>query len=280
MVKFSKQSASSKPNSSLAVKDKGVEKRKPVVSELSMAFFSGKMPDRSTKESIKAAEDIRKLQLAAQNPGSVLTDSKVGSYITCHFVCLASISLNAYCFWQGRKVNLRKVDASKACTALSGSMPQHMISDMMQRAGLSSSSSTSSHSASSQFGGSSAANGKNPLKESAKQDIISGAEELSRNRKTFQDNAAYEDSIQDAEDALLIVQGIDPATQMNSYGNRAGGFVKRRQIAIEKRHYVASMRGIFATKYGSVFVHSDGSLTMLQQSLEIKCRCGMTHPGV
>ena len=185
-------------------------------------------------------------------------------------------------FVQGRKVNVRNLDASKACAALSGRMPQHVISEMMQKTGLGFSVNNSFSCSSGGHGGSSTHGGKNPLEESARQDILRGAEALFKQDLTFQEDAAYNDNIQDAEDALLIVQGIDPAIKQHQ-GSRggAGGFIKRRDIKVEKRDWIASMRGIFATtKYGNVFVHSDGSLTRLNSKLDVHCKCGMIHPAV
>ena len=181
-------------------------------------------------------------------------------------------------FVQGRKVNVRNLDASKACAALSGRMPQHVINEMMQKTGLG----VSVNNSFSFSSGSSTHGGKNPLEESARQDILRGAEALFKQDLTFQEDAAYNDNIQDAEDAWLIVQGIDPAIKQHQ-GSRggAGGFVKRRDIKVEKRDWIASMRGIFATtKYGNVFVHSDGSLTRLNSKLDVHCKCGMIHPAV
>lgn len=58
--------------------------RNPVqapVSEFSKAFFSGKIKDRSTKESIKAAEEMHYLQRAARDPQASVIDSKVYCFV-------------------------------------------------------------------------------------------------------------------------------------------------------------------------------------------------------
>ena len=59
------------------------------------------------------------------------------------------------------------------------------------------------------------------------------------------------------------------------YGQRYSVY---RHIPIERRHWVASMQGIrLVPKCGWAYVHSDGSITMLQTGMEINCRCGRIH---
>ena len=119
----------------------------------------------------------------------------------------------------------------------------------------------------------------NPVREDVRRDILRRMASLSQSGSIFEDGAKYEDSMKDAEDARLIVQGMDPACMEAS--RRGETFFERRDIPIERAHWIASMQGLFATaKYGCAYIHSDGSITMLQQGKDTACRCGSVHTGV
>lgn len=119
---------------------------------------------------------------------------------------------------------------------------------------------------------------KNPVQDAVRKDVVKRIEALAAGGSIFEENAKYEDSPKDTEDALLIVQGIDPASiEAAKNGER---FMVRREIPIERRHWVACMRGIITTPSGCAFVHSDGSITMLKNGIETKCKCGAIHCGI
>ena len=75
------------------------------------------------------------------------------------------------------------------------------------------------------------------------------------------------------------MQGKDPAAvEAQRRGER---FIVYRSIPIDRRHWVASMQGILHLQgIGSAYVHTDGSVTMLQSGKEIACKCGAFHSGV
>lgn len=239
------------------------------VSELSKAFFSGKIRDRSTKESVKAAEEMHYLQRAAKNPGSSVIDNKVlAATIVIRFAQYSIIDCVFACA-QGRKVNVKKLDASKACAALSGKMPADLVKGMLEKAGLNAQSMQTASS-------SGASKQKNPLREDVRQDIIRRAEALFENGQTFEEGMTYEDKPTDVEHARLIIQGIDPFMHESARKGH-GGFFQKREIEVTREHWVASMQGICATKNGCVYVHSNGAITALRRGQETSCKCGTVH---
>jgi hypothetical protein len=115
--------------------------------------------------------------------------------------------------------------------------------------------------------------------EDVRRDILRRMASMSQSGCIFEEGARYVDSTRDAEDARLIVQGIDPASVEAT--KRGDIFFESRDIQVERAHWVASMQGLFATaKYGCAYVHTDGSLTMLQQGRDTQCKCGSVHAGV
>jgi hypothetical protein len=119
----------------------------------------------------------------------------------------------------------------------------------------------------------------NPVREDVRRDILRRMASMSQSGCIFEEGARYVDSTRDAEDARLIVQGIDPASVEAT--KRGDIFFESRDIQVERAHWVASMQGLFATaKYGCAYVHTDGSLTMLQQGRDTQCKCGSVHAGV
>lgn len=176
---------------------------------------------------------------------------------------------------QGSKVNINSIDAAKAGVILASTVQPVVLNSLV---GESSSSSLLSNSSSSSKGRIAGGWGKNPLEAEVKRDIMRRIEALWESRSTFEPHSEYVDSMKDADDARLIVQGIDPAAaEAARNGER---FVVRREIPIERRHWVASMRGVMSTRHGCAFVHSDGSVTMLSKDSETQCKCGAIHTSI
>lgn len=254
------------------------------VSGLAQAFFSGKIRDRTTKESRKAAEDLSILKNKQKNPGWMPLNSKVRLPVP-FGMFQTSFRLIMH-IMQGAKVNLKTIDVNKARGKIAGTMPSDVASSLVEQAGggaCPSSSSSGFHAAQMQSVGPAAL--ASPLREEVRRDILRRMEALFKSGKTFEDGAAYVDNERDAEDARLIVQGVDPASV--EAARRGDLFFESREIPIERRHWMATMQGLFSTaKFGCAYVHTDGSLTMLQQGKDVVCRCGewkkqvVVHTGI
>lgn len=154
-------------------------------------------------------------------------------------------------------------------------MPADLVKGMLEKAGLNAQSMQSSSSSSS----SGANRLKNPLREDVWQDIVRRAEALFSSGQTFEEDRTYEDKCADVDHARLIIQGIDPFMH-ESVRKGHGGFFQKREIEATREHWVASMQGIYTTKNGCVYVHSNGALTALRSGKETPCKCGATHPMI
>jgi hypothetical protein len=169
---------------------------------------------------------------------------------------------------QGTRVNINSINVAKACAQVGNIIPaggvhndEFLLSFQPEEA----------------RGGSqmSSARGPSQMEIEVGQDIHRRIEILGQNGKMFEDGAAYTNKAQDAVDAMHIVRGIDPATVNNPSGG--GGFMVRRKIPIEKRHWMACKQGFYHNKYGVAYVHTDGSICMIQQGKELSCKCGAVH---
>jgi hypothetical protein len=169
---------------------------------------------------------------------------------------------------QGNKVNVNSIDVSKAKVTIGSSMPTNILNNLVRSAGGCSSSSGR---------GGKKKQGRDPLHDDVVKDIRQRMEALSSSGKQFEEGSAYIDSEEDARNAEYIIQGIDPAC----VNPMPGVLVAKRVIPVEKRHWVASMRGLFRTQHGTAYVHTDGSITMLAAGKETVCRCMQEgKPGV
>ncbi len=62
---------------------------------------------------------------------------------------------------------------------------------------------------------------------------------------------------------------------------RGERFIVTRTIIPERRHWMAAMQGIRLLQgHGCAYVHTDGSITMLQNGKDTECKCGVVHRGV
>jgi hypothetical protein len=172
---------------------------------------------------------------------------------------------------QGNKVNVNSIDVSKAKTAIGNSMPSSILNNLVRSAGGCASSSSASGKGKKQHK-------RDPVHDDVVQDIRRRIEVLCNAGQQFEEGAAYIDSEEDAINAGYIVQGIDPACMKNQ---ASGVLVARRVIPVERRHWVATMRGLFRTQHGTAYIHTDGSITMLSSGRETVCRCIQEgKPGV
>lgn len=245
------------------------------MSTLATAFFSGKIKDGTTKESQKAARDLANLKAQNLNPDKPRVDHNVCVYALFLFIACIKNKLKKL-LRQGKRFNSNRVNVAKARQTLEHKMPRDVLDDLVQSSGRGAA--DASQSSSSSSGESKRGFFKDPLEAEAKRDIHRRMQALSQSGQVFEEDRLYKNDATAAEHAKLIVQGKDPAAvEAARQGKR---FFARREIkAPTLADWIASMQGLhYVPTIGWAYVHTDGSLTMLQQGQRgVACKCQKTH---
>lgn len=112
----------------------------------------------------------------------------------------------------------------------------------------------------------------NSLQAEVQADLHRRIHALGKSGKIFEENAAYQHDVKLAGDAEYLVQGMDPQAA-RSYER----FASSRKIHVQRKHWVAFKTGYCFTPYGVAYIHSDGSVVMLQHGKPLQCHCGALH---
>lgn len=219
------------------------------------AFFSGKVRDKTTKESRKAADCLSSLKTIKKNPLWMPSDSKTKM--------LKQSSKNG---------GLPSSELAKIHAQIGDTMPVEVLANTTKQIAEFTSSDQPSAGGSSMTGNYAF---KNPMLCDVEAEIHRRIQALGKSGKMFEDNAAYLHDQQLAADAPLIIQGIDPQAAWSQEK-----YVRGRRITPLRKHWMASKTGFYTTPYGKVYVHTDGSVALFSSSSaedSQKCKCGMVH---
>jgi len=175
---------------------------------------------------------------------------------------------------QGIKVNVKNIDVGKARAHVSHTVPEDVLSIISGAADPNDAPSCETASFRGRSSSLLSSSGKrDPVEAEVGGHIWSRIQALGISGNVFEEGVEYINDEKEADDAMDIVSGIDPALRSGS----AGGFVARRRIPVERRHWVASKQGHYLTEYGIAYVHTNGAVAMFQHGRSTQCRCGALH---
>jgi hypothetical protein len=242
-------------------------------------FFDGRIKDKTTKESRKAAESLSMLRNQMRNPNKCLLDGKVlapsplrrSLLFAPDLSCL--IIIDVFPCAQGRKASVKSVDVVKAKVLVAGTLPPSVMqkmSDALLNDGF-----DGDHVPAVMNRKRHGPAWQDPLEQDVSRDIQRRIDILGKSGHAFEEGMPYaEYNERDVVDAEHIVRGIDPATLG---AHAAGRFVARRKINVERRHWLACKVGHYMTPYGVAYVHADGSIAIFRHGQAAECRCGAVH---
>lgn len=200
-------------------------------------FFHGGVKDNSTKESRKAAQALAVLRTIQKNPDWKPVDNT------------SKKIKNMTADQVAKLVPLLPASSSSTSTPSTSSSPAPQPS-LPERKG----------------------NFKNLVLAEVEADIHRRIHALGKTGQMFEQGAAYATDSQLAADAPYLVRGMDPQAARSS-----DAFARSRKIHVQKKHWVAYKQGYVLTPYGMAYIHTDGSIAMLQHGKPQQCPCGALH---